>query len=72
MGIISLQLGSILAVIVACGHCVNGVPLSDFYTFGNLTEDSTLPRNDDGSTSPIPLRLQFPFFGEDRENVFVS
>lgn len=47
-------------------------PLSQFYPFGSAAGDSSLSANDDGSTSSIPVSVNFPFFGSSYNSIFVS
>ena len=49
-----------------------GIPLEDFYPFGNGARDQEVFPNDDGSSLPIRLTVSFPFFDVDRDTVFVS
>ena len=48
------------------------ITVEEFYTFGEGSGDSRLPRNDDGSSEPITLRTEFPFFDQIRRRVYVS
>uniref|UniRef100_K1PT21 Sushi, nidogen and EGF-like domain-containing protein 1 n=1 Tax=Magallana gigas TaxID=29159 RepID=K1PT21_MAGGI len=51
---------------------VFGYPLSQFYPFGLTAGDSSLPGNDDGSTSSILISVPFPFFGPSYRFIFVN
>nr|XP_034326973.1 uncharacterized protein LOC105329357 isoform X6 [Crassostrea gigas] len=51
---------------------VFGYPLSQFYPFGLTAGDSSLPANDDGSTSSIPISVPFPFFGPSFSFIYVN
>lgn len=51
---------------------VFGYPLSQFYPFGLTAGDSSLPGNDDGSTSSILISVPFPFFGPSYRFILVS
>lgn len=51
---------------------VFGYPLSQFYPFGLTAGDSSLPGNDDGSTSSILISVPFPFFGPSFSFIYVS
>ena len=48
------------------------ITVEEFYTFGEGSGDSRLFRNDDGSSEPITLRTEFPFFDQIRRRVYVS
>lgn len=48
------------------------VTLEEFYPFGSGAGDGFLVANDDGSSPRITLRVQFPFFDENRRTVYVS
>ena len=50
---------------------VGAVPLASFYTFGSSAGDTTLHRNDDGSSSLISLSTAFPYFGTNHRAVYV-
>ena len=60
------------AVLIAICSLVVGIPLEDFYPFGNGARDQEVFPNDDGSSLPIRLTVSFPFFDVDRDTVFVS
>ncbi|XP_052077977.1 uncharacterized protein LOC127715900 [Mytilus californianus] len=51
---------------------IDGVPLSDFYPFGNETSDRRAPTNDDGSTQPIPVSSLFPLFNYQHDSLIVN
>ena len=71
---LQLFISLIFFAVLNSPHTVNGVPLSDFYAFGDAISetDMKLPANDDGSSSPISLSRVFPFFGTDHFTVYVS
>lgn len=48
------------------------LPLNLFYPFGSTEGDTSMEVVDDGSTSSIPLPVQFPFFGSNYSSIFVS
>ena len=48
------------------------IPLRDFFSFGFAQLDSTLLRNDDGSSSAISLSVIFPYFDRNYRVVYVS
>ena len=49
------------------------IPLRDFFSFGRFAQlDSTLPRNDDGSSPAIDLSVIFPYFDRNYRVVYVS
>ena len=48
------------------------VPLSSFYSYGSAAGDTSLPPNDDNSSSPITLPTPFNFYGTFYSTVFVS
>ena len=50
---------------------VRCIPLDDFYPFGEIVNETLLPRNDDGSSPRITLSSVFPFFDENYETVYV-
>ena len=61
------------AVLLAvCHQLVNGIPLEDFYPFGDTTADSFLPPNRDRSSTAISLTMPFPVFDEDHMSIYVS
>ena len=51
---------------------VTTIPLEDFYEFGSDHSDQMLSPNDDGSSQLISLGVSFPFFGTDRNSLYVS
>ncbi|CAC5408993.1 unnamed protein product [Mytilus coruscus] len=51
---------------------IDGVPLSDFYPFGNETSDRRAPTNDDGSTEPIPVSSLFPLFNHQHDSLIAA
>jgi len=59
-------------LLVVCHQLVNGIPLKDFYPFGDTTADSFLPPNRDGSSIALPLTMPFPAFNEDHVSIYVS
>ena len=48
------------------------VPMADFYPFGDGVGDSKLQRNDDGSSGEVHISVQFPFFGNYYDSLYVS
>lgn len=50
----------------------SSLPLNLFYPFGSTEGDISMEVIDDGSTSSIPLPVQFPFFGSNYSSIFVS
>ena len=46
--------------------------LQDFYTFGANEGDRVVPKNDDGSSGKVPIRIPFPFFDHNQDSLFVS
>ena len=48
------------------------VPLSSFYSYGSAAGDTSLPPNDDNSSSPITMTTPFNFYGTIYSTVFVS
>ena len=64
-------LGAVLSALLL-SPTVTAVPLSAFIPFGQAAGDTRLPANDDGSSSPISLRVPFPFFGVSQSILFVN
>ena len=62
----------LVVTLVACSHHVMGIPLANFYPFGNTAGDNALPRTLDGPSGPITLSTPFIFFDQARELIFVS
>lgn len=64
----------LLFTVVCCSVVIEVccITVEEFYTFGEGSGDSRLPRNDDGSSEPITLRTEFPFFDQIRRRVYVS
>ena len=48
-----------------------GIPLDDFFPFGDNVGDSKFPPNDDRST-PIQLNFGFTFYNQTYQTIFVS
>lgn len=46
--------------------------LPDFYPFGQIEGDQFLPPNDDDSSGIVPISIQFPFFDQNHDSLFVS
>ena len=46
--------------------------LPNFYPFGQSEGDQFLPPNDDGSSGIVPITIQFPFFDQNHNSLFVS
>jgi len=61
-----------VVLLVVCHQLVYGIPLEDFYPFGDTTADSSLPPNRDGSSIALPLTMPFPTFNEDHVSIYVS
>lgn len=55
--------------IVSQVYCIT---VDEFYRFGESAGDSSLARELDGSSQPIILRTEFPFYDEIRRTVHVS
>ncbi|XP_065911625.1 protein mesh-like isoform X3 [Dysidea avara] len=51
---------------------VSSIPLEQFYPFGSHVNDAFLLPNDDGSSQPITLSSDFPFFNQNFRNIYVS
>jgi len=64
-------LGAVLFALLL-SPTVTAVPLSAFIPFGQAVGDTRLQANDDGSSSPISLRVHFPFFGVPQPTLFVN
>ena len=61
-----------VALVVLYLHQTLGIPLEQFYPYGEDSGDDDLPPHDDGSSSAITLTIPFPFFDEEKHTVFVS
>ena len=61
----------IVVLLVLGLYSVEGIPLANFYTFGEAAEDASLLPNDDGSSPPISLNVSFPFFDILHSTVYV-
>ena len=61
-----------LVVLLTGTELVAAVPLSSFYPYGVSAGDSILPRNDDGSTSALPLPMPFNYFARSPTTLYVS
>ena len=48
------------------------IELDNFYPYGTLNGDTTVPTNDDGSSGRVNITFPFPFFDADHESLFVS
>ena len=48
------------------------VVLPNFYRFGQSEGDQLLPPNDDQSSGTVPISIQFPFFDQNHNSLFVS
>lgn len=48
------------------------ITVEEFYSFGESSGDSLLTRVLDGSSGPITLRTEFPFFNQSYKIVYVS
>ena len=46
--------------------------LPNFYPFGYSEGDQFLPQNDDGSSGIVPITIQFPYFDQNHNSLFVS
>ena len=46
--------------------------LKNFYPFGESEGDKVVTPNDDGSSGEVSISFPFPFFGQDRNSLFVS
>lgn len=53
-------------------HSAITVPLAEFYPFGDAVGDSKLSPNDDGSSGQIAISIQFPFFDNNHDSLYVS
>ena len=49
-----------------------GAVLANFYPFGQSQGDQLLPPNDDQSSGTVPISIQFPFFDQNHNSLFVS
>ena len=59
-------------VVLLCSRSAAGIPLANFYSFGNNVGDTLLSANDDGSSPAISLPSPFPYFDVDYAQLFVS
>ena len=46
--------------------------LPNFYPFGQSEGDQLLPPNDDESSGTVPISIQFPYFDQNHNSLFVS
>ena len=53
-------------------HCSSGIPLDQFFPFGEEAGDTLVDRTLDGSSAAITLPSPFPFFDNSNGTVFVS
>ena len=60
---------SLLTILWFSTRLLSAVPLEDFYPFGPMEGDTVLTRNDDGSSSSIPI--SFNFFGRVETSLYV-
>ena len=68
----SVFLASVVLFQLSCQTAV-GIPLSEFYPFGEEAGDISLPRTLDGSSPLIKLASAvFPFYGQEYDQLFVS
>lgn len=68
----SQSLFVVVLFLIILSTTVTGYPLSKFYPFGATAGDSSLPANDDDSTSSIPVSEHIPFFGSSYSSIAVS
>lgn len=68
----SQSLFVVVLFLIFLSTTVTGYPLSKFYPFGATAGDSSLPANDDDSTSSIPVSVHIPFFGSSYSSIAVS
>ena len=70
------SIANAIAIIVALllnGSIVEGIPLEDFFPFGESVGDTALPKILDTSSPRIDLNIStFPFFGQDHADLYVS
>ena len=64
-------LATVAILLVLCHRQAAGIPLEDFYPFGETTEDLFLPPTNDGFAA-LSLVMPFPAFDEDRTTTYVS
>ena len=62
----------VLVVLLGILGVTCGIPLSEFYPFGEEAGDTEIPSNDDDSSSAVDLPLPFPFFDTLHQTVYVS
>ena len=51
---------------------ITAIPLNGFYPYGVEAGDSLVERTLDGSSPPIILPLEFSFFGQSFNTIYVS
>ena len=62
----------LLFIALCCVLEVCCITVEEFYSFGESSGDSLLPRVLDGSSDAITLRTEFPFFNQSYKIVYVS
>lgn len=61
-------------LLLACDELLisEATVLPDFYPFGQSEGDQVLPPNDDQSSGTVSISIQFPFFDQNHNSLFVS
>ena len=58
--------------ILASLHCSSAIPLDEFYSFGEIAEDSNIGPTLDSHSDEFRLSRTFPFFSSKTTSLFVS
>ena len=63
--------GIIVFLGVKCVNAQDGQP-AHFYNYGPAINDNPVPINDDGSSGPVTISIDFPFFDSNHASLYVS
>ncbi|XP_060071369.1 protein mesh-like [Ylistrum balloti] len=50
----------------------SGIPVSQFYPYGETVHDHSFPKNDDGSSPRVNISTLFPFFNSQHDSLYVN
>ena len=67
----TMSLFVVLGVSLLLLKDVSSIPLEQFYPFGSRADDAFLLPNDDGSSPPVQLTSDFPFFDQNFRIIYV-
>lgn len=63
---------TVMVMVLGVAGYSSAIPIGDFISFGGGAGDSSLPANDDGSTSEITLTNPFTYFGNTKSSLWVN